>query len=58
MYQSRSYVLALENAQDVNEMYLDECDTGLSFRNYRNLLLLGGGDHRTGKQGGSWNEPA
>lgn len=56
MYQSRSYVLALENAQDVNEMYLDECDTGLSFRNYRNLLLLGGGDHRTGKQGGSWNE--
>lgn len=56
MYQSRSYVLALENAQDVNGMYLDECDTGLSFRNYRNLLLLGGGDHRTGKQGGSWNE--
>ncbi len=56
MYQHRSYVLALEDAPDVNGMYVDESDTGLSFRNYKNLLLLGGGGHRTGKKGGSWHE--
>ena len=28
----------------------------MSFRNYKNLLLVGGGDHRTGKQGGAWQE--
>ena len=54
MYQQRSYVLALENAADVDGMYLDEAKDGLSFRNYGDLLLLGGGGHRTGKQGGGW----
>lgn len=56
LYQHRSYVIALENAQDVNGMYVDECDTGLSFRNYEGLLLLGGGGHRTGKKSGNWAE--
>ena len=56
LYQHRSYVIALENAQDVNGMYVDESETGLSFRNYKNYLLLGGGGHRTGKQGGNWKE--
>ena len=56
MYQHRSYVLALKNAQNVNGIYVDEKDTGLSFRNHNNLLLLGGGGHRTGKNGGSYNE--
>ena len=56
MYQHRSYVIAYENAPDVNGMYVDEEDKGLSFRNYQNLLLIGGGDHRTGKKGGNWNE--
>ncbi len=56
LYQDRSYVLALKNAQNVNGMYVDEADTGLSFRNYGELLLLGGGGHRTGKQGGCWGE--
>lgn len=56
MYQHRSYVIALENAQNVNGMYVDECDTGMSFRNYKNLLFLGGGDHRTGKKGGNYTE--
>ena len=37
-------------------MYLDEAQTGMSFRNYENLLLIGGGDHRTGKKGGGWQE--
>ena len=56
MYQHRSYVLGIKNAQNLNGMYVD-CDLkGLSFRNYGELLLLGGGSHRTGKQGGSYNE--
>lgn len=56
MYQHRSYVIALENAKDVNGMYVDEADCGMSFRNYRDLLLVGGGDHRTGARGGNWKE--
>ena len=56
MYQHRSYVIALKNAADVKGMYVDENDKGLSFRNYNDLLLLGGGSHRTGKKGGNWKE--
>ena len=56
LYQHRSYVLALENAQNVDGMYVDENDKGMSFRNHKNVLLLGGGSHRTGKKGGSWKE--
>ena len=56
MYQHRSYVLALENAQDVNGMYVDAEEGGLSFRNSGNLLLLGGCGNRTGKKCGNWNE--
>ena len=56
MYQHRSYVIALENGPDVEGMYIDEADNGLSFRNYKNLLLIGGGGHRTGKSGGNWAE--
>ncbi len=56
MYQHRSYVTALKGAQDVDGMYVDEYDKGLSFRNYGDYLLLGGGSHRTGKKGGNWNE--
>ena len=56
LYQHRSYVLALKNAQDLNGMYVDDNKTGLSFRNYNEYLLLGGGGHRTGQQGGNWNE--
>ncbi len=56
LYQHRSYVIALENSQDVGGMYVDENDAGLSFRNHGSLLLLGGGGHKTGKDGGNWNE--
>ncbi len=56
LYQHRSYVLALENAQEVQGMYVDEADAGLSFRSFGDRLLLGGGGHRTGKQGGGWRE--
>lgn len=56
LYQQRSYVLALKNAQNVKGMYLSAEDNGLSFRNAGDLLLLGGGGHRTGKKGEGWNQ--
>lgn len=56
LYQHRSYVLALENAPYLDGMYVDEAQKGMSFRNYGHLLFLGGGDHRTGKRGGTWQE--
>ncbi len=49
MHQERSYVLALENAGQVDGMYIDEDEAGYSFRNYGDFLLLGGAGHRTGK---------
>ncbi len=48
MYQSRSYVLALENANSFDGIFMDENKNGFSFRNYKNLLLIGGGAHKTG----------
>lgn len=56
MYQHRSYVIAYEQGVNVEGMYVDEAMNGMSFRNYGDLLLVGGGDHRTGKQGGGWRE--
>lgn len=56
LYQHRSYVTALENAPDLSGMYIGDEKDSTSFRNYNNLLLIGGGGHRTGKQGGGWRE--
>ncbi|GAA0126084.1 FAD-dependent oxidoreductase [Clostridium sp. CTA-19] len=58
MHQERSYVLALENASDVEGMYIDINKDGYSFRNYKDLLLLGGIGQRTGENeiGGSYDE--
>lgn len=58
MHQDRSYVIAYENAQKLNGMYIDENENGYSFRNYKDLLLIGGGSTRTGGniQGGCYDE--
>lgn len=56
LYQHRSYVSAFKNAQNIEGMYVDEDNKGMSFRSYDGLLLLGGGGHRTGKKGGTWEE--
>lgn len=56
LYQHRSYVIALKNGPDMQGMYVDENNKGMSFRNYNKLLILGGGGHRTGKKGGNWTE--
>ncbi len=54
LYQQRSYVLALENVPQVSGMYLEADGEGLSLRSAGDILLLGGGSHRTGKPGGGW----
>lgn len=58
MHQERSYVLALEDAQELNGMYIGVDENGYSFRKYKNLVLLGGGGHRTGDNelGGKYEE--
>lgn len=54
LYQNRSYVLALENAPDPGATLAELEGKGIYFRSYRDLLLVGGGDHRTGKKGGGF----
>ena len=56
LYQHRSYVSAFESTQKLSGMYVDEDNKGMSFRSYDSLLFIGGGGHRTGKHGGSWEE--
>ena len=56
MYQHRSYITAYENGPDIGGMYVDEAMNGMSFRNAGNYLFIGGGDHRTGKKGGGFDE--
>lgn len=54
LYQNRSYVLALENAPDPGATMAELDGQGIYFRRYGDLLLVGGGDHRTGKKGGGF----
>lgn len=56
MHQHRSYVVAYQNAKNVDGMYIDERKDGYSFRNYNDYLLIGGGGHKTGKKGGNYTE--
>jgi len=54
LYQQRSYVIAYENAAQVDGMYVDASDSGYSLRNAGTLLLIGGNTHRTGKTSEGW----
>ncbi|MGI6028858.1 MAG: FAD-dependent oxidoreductase [Candidatus Heteroscillospira sp.] len=54
MYQSRSCVLALENAPELDGTYTCTEESDLYFRNWENLLLIGGGDRRTGTAKGGF----
>ncbi len=54
LYQHRSYVSAFENSPNLKGMYVDEDLKGLSLSFHNNLLILGGGSHRTGKYGENW----
>lgn len=48
LYQKRSFAIALENAPVLAGTYAEDSDRGIYLRNYRDLLIVGGGDHRTG----------
>lgn len=49
MHQEQSYVLALEDAPPIEGMYIGVEKGSVSLRQYGDLLLLGGGGCRTGK---------
>ncbi len=56
LYQNRSYMIGVKNAADLDGMYLDENSNGLSFCNQGDVLLIGSGSHRTGKQDLGWKK--
>ena len=56
LYQHRSYLLSLENTGTLADMYVSDDKKGMSFSSFGGHFLLGGGGHRTGKQGGDWRE--
>lgn len=49
LHEERSYVLALQGAALPDGMFIDEQKGGLSLRTFGEHLLLGGGNHRSGK---------
>ena len=48
-HQERSYVIALEGQKELAGMYYGIDEGGVSLRSHGDMLLLGGGSHRTGK---------
>ena len=56
LYQHRSYVSAFENMPPFEGMYVDEDLKGISLRSYGRVTIIGGGGHRTGKEGRAWQE--
>lgn len=58
MHQERSYLIALENAAKLDGMYISLDEEGYTMRNYNDLLIFGGGNHRTGENsaGGKYDE--
>lgn len=54
-YQKRSYVMAFRGAPDFGCTAVNAGE-GVYFRNYKDLLLIGGGDHRTGRRGTAFAE--
>ena len=58
MHQERSYVLALRDTRQMDNIYYGIDQDGLSFRKSGELMLLGGGSHRTGenREGGRYRD--
>lgn len=48
MHQKRSYVMALEGVAQPFGTFMDDKEQGFYFRNYKDMLLVGKGEHRTG----------
>jgi len=57
LFQQRSFVIALENAPELGCTIEDAAENGVYLRNYNGLLLVGGGDRRTGGKGGGFAMP-
>lgn len=53
-YQHRSYVIGIKTDKLIDGMYVSDKKDGFSFRTYKDMLLIGGGGHRTGKNGGNY----
>ena len=47
-------MLALDFDCRMQSMYIDEDNKGMSFRRHGTYQLLGGGSHRTGRNGGGY----
>ncbi len=54
LYQRRSYVIAYRYGPELTCTLADQDENGFYLRNWRDLLLIGGGGHRTGKPGGGY----
>ena len=54
LYQHRAYVSVVEKAPTLNDMYWEELENGLTFRQCGDYMLIVGGGHRTGKRGLGW----
>lgn len=50
MYQSLSYASAYSGAENLHGVYNDDNEDGITLRNYNNMLIVGGADHRTGRK--------
>ena len=49
MYKSHSYAVAIDKAQDIKGSYLNADESGLTFRNHIDSVIVGGYDHRSGR---------
>ena len=49
MHQERSYALSLSRVPPLSGLYIDAEEHGITFRPWRDQIILGGGGHRTGR---------
>lgn len=57
LYQKRSFVIAIEHPEPLGCTLEAQAESGVYLRSYGNLLLIGGGDRRTGKKGEDFDVP-
>lgn len=53
LHQARSYAVAFENCSEIGGMYYGIDPGALSFREYGNMIVAGGGGHITGESNGN-----
>ncbi len=49
MYKSHSYTVAIDKGNNLNGMYQSDEENGLTFRNQKDYVIVGGLDHRSGR---------